>query len=85
MAAALPLNGELQVLDLRNNFINDIGLLALADGLRRGGRVSKVCLWGNTFGPKSAAAFADLYETSGIEFDFVPFISDEDGTQIAKA
>uniref|UniRef100_A0A7S0X688 Uncharacterized protein n=1 Tax=Mantoniella antarctica TaxID=81844 RepID=A0A7S0X688_9CHLO len=68
IAAALPASCSIVEMDLRCNGIGDRGLCALAAGIRNMQvKPEVVRLWGNSFGPASALAWASLLEECAAE------------------
>jgi len=59
-SAALPDHPELTDLDISNNRIEDEGMYALAGALAQQGRMHRLRMWGNKFGPKSTSLLANI-------------------------
>ena len=88
IAAVLPESRTLLKLDMSFNSIHDMGLVALAEGMRHNHRITRLHLWGNEFGEASAAAFDSVLaekqaKRAPLWTDFSPYPVDEH-TYVAK-
>jgi Ran GTPase-activating protein (RanGAP) involved in mRNA processing and transport len=71
-------SSALTSLNLASNLIQDRGLAAVARGMAVNGSVQRLCLWGNSFGPRSSKLFYDLangrWTHVPVQLDFWPHV-----------